>query len=331
MRYIVLLLLSSFGIFLLFLARNRYEAVNLKLAGDRTVQASLSSILANGDLTLKYTVDAADYEIVRSVPVNFFPRIRAGSPVPLLFSADRPDAARVRHWSVIYQDSAVCGAFGLVALALAMGAFVTLGTTPKPATTTRYPPPAAAVSLNRAIELRNTRRNFVSSLAVALGVFTAAFLLYRNPYFLWTPWLSYPAAAVVAVIGIFMVWGAFFERSIRIRADRDGVVVTDSDGSRKFVWEEVAVLKRETMTQQVRHKSAITHNTSSDYWYSVSEVGHAFILLGKSGQVLLKLDEDTPMEPLQDWLTLRAFIPQRTNLPVVQETTKSPLGQRDAL
>src|ERR1700760_3046965 len=99
MRYIVLLLLGTFGLFLLFVARNRYEAVNLKLAGDQTIDGVLSSILANGDLNFKYTVASTGYEIVRSVPVNFFPRLSAGSTVPLVYAPDRPDAARVRHWS----------------------------------------------------------------------------------------------------------------------------------------------------------------------------------------------------------------------------------------
>jgi hypothetical protein len=331
MRYIVLLLMGTFGVFLLFLARNRYDAVNLKLAGDQTVQGVLSAILANGDLNFKYTVEATDYEIVRSVPVNWFPRLRAGSPVPLVYSADRPDAARVRHWSVVYQDSAVCGFFGVMALVMAITAFVMMGGHPAPAPAMRYAPPAAVVSLDHAIELKNTRQDFVTSLLVAFGVLAAAYLLYRNPYFMWTPWISYPVAVVVAVVGIFMVWGAFFSRSLRIRADRDGVVLTDSDGSRKFAWAEVAVLKHETMTQGVRHRKAIRNNLPSDYFYTTDEVGHWLILLDQSGKVLLKLDEDTPMDPFQDWLRLRAFIPQHTGLPLVEETTKSPLGQRDAL
>ncbi len=214
---------------------------------------------------------------------------------------------------------------------MAITAFVAFGVTHTSPPPVQYAPPASVVSLDHAIELRNTREDFVTSLVVALGVFAMAFLLYRNPYFLWKPWLSYSAALAVAVIGLFMMWGAFFNRSIRIHADRDGVVVTDSDGSRKFAWEEVAVLKRETMTEVVRHKSAIVNHRASDYSYTTSEVGHTFILLDKSGKVLLKLDEDTPMDPPPDWLALRAFIPQRTGLPVVQETTKSPLGQRDAL
>ena len=45
----------------------------------------------------------------------------------------------------------------------------------------------------------------------------------------------------------------------------------------------------------------------------------------------LKLDEDTPMEPKQDWLLLRAYIPRRTGLPIVQESRKSPFGDAQAL
>jgi hypothetical protein len=261
------------------------------------------------------------------VGVNFFPRLRTGDTVPLVFDAARPDSAGVRHWSEVYQDVAVTGGFGVVAFAIAVGAFVLMGSVPTTALQ-RYPLPTAAVSLDRPIELRNTRRDFSSSLIVAGGVFVAAYLLFRYPYFMWTPWLTYPAAALVFLIAIGLVWAAFFSRSLRIRADSNGIEIVDSDGSRKFAWDDVAGLERETMTQPTRHR-AITGEVRH-FTYTIDEVGHTFILRDGPGNELLKLNEDVPMDPLQDWLLLRAYIAQRTGLQVTETRRESPLGTGQA-
>jgi hypothetical protein len=341
MRYLALLLIGSFGAALLFVAYNRFQAVNGQLASLNTAAGVVESIGPDGDLHVKYTVGSTDYEILRSVPVKV-PWIRTGDAVPLVFSSDRPDAARIRQWSVVYQDSAVTGAFGLAAILAAIVVFLIMGSsglgrvtatanaTPSPAESTAM---AAAVStdkpieMDKPIELRNTGKDFVTTLIMAAGIFVVAFLLYRYPYFLWSRWLSYPAAGLVAIVGAFVVWGAFFTKSIRIRADENGVVVTDSDGGHKFLWKDVATLKRETVTQVVQHKSLIDHHSRKlDYSYTQSEIGHYLILLDASGKELLKLDEDTPMTPLPDWDRLRAYIPQRTGLPVQQHSRESPLG-----
>ncbi len=327
MRYVVLLLFVAVGVLLLLLARNRYDVANRQLAGLSTVDGTVTSIASNGDLSVKYRVESADYEIVRSLGVNFFPRIRAGDSVPLVVGVARPDSARIRHWSVVYQDVAVTGGFGVVAFAIALGAFVLMGSVPTTAPLRTYTPPAAAVSIDRPMELRNTRQDFSSSLLVAAGVFAAAFLLFRYPYFMWTPWLTYPAAALVFLFAIGLVWAAFYSRSIRIRADSNGIVIVDSDGSRKFGWADVAGLKRETMTQRMRHRPIIR---TDHYTYTIEEVAHTFILLDSSGKELLKIDEETPMDPLQDWLLLRAYIPQRTGLQVIETKRESPLGTGQA-
>ena len=103
--------------------------------------------------------------------------------------------------------------------------------------------------------------------------------------------------------------------------------MTDSDGGRQFLWKNVAALKRETVTQVIQHRSLIDHHSRKlDFSYTEDEVGHYFILLDAAGKELLKLDEDAPMTPLPDWDRLRAYIPQRTGLPVQQERRESPLG-----
>ena len=158
-----------------------------------------------------------------------------------------------------------------------------------------------------------------------------AYLARLYPYFLWKPWLSYTVAIILVLSGIGMVWGAFDTRATRILADQHGIQVKGNDGGRKFDWAEVASVHRETITRRVRHVKAIRNNTQDDYWYSTEEDGHSLILLDKTGKTLLALDEDEPMEPLSDWLTLRGYIPQRTGLPVTEVTRESPLGDRQAL
>jgi hypothetical protein len=327
MRYLVLLLLCSFGAFLLLVANNRYHAVNEQLARLNTVEGAVESIGPDGDLHVKYTVGSTAYEVVRSVPVKL-PRIRAGDPVTLVYSPDRPDTARVKQWSVIYQDSAVAGAFGVAALLMAIVAFLFMGAAARiTPTAPGIPLPAIHVTLDRPIELRNTGRDFATTLLFAAIVFAAAFLISRYPYFLWFNWMSYALAGLVAIAGAFIVWGAFDNKSLRILADDNGVLIRSSEGTRQFSWRDVAALKRETVVQIVQHESLIKHtSTKQDFSYTEEEVGHYLILLDSAGKELLKLDEDTPMNPVQDWALFRAYIPQRTELPVQQESSKSPLG-----
>jgi hypothetical protein len=327
MRVAVWLALTCIGLLLLFFARNRYQAANIQLSRLNSVEAVVSAVGADGALHLRYTVAAEAYEIDRDVPVNI-PKIHIGDKVTLLYQASRPDAARLRQWSVVYQDAAVIGGFGAAAILIAMVVFVMMGTPP-----TIAPSPqiyAGIATLDHAIELKNTRREFVVELAIPCGIFVAAILLWRNPYFLWWPWLSYSGAVAIAILGLFMVWNAFDTKAIRIRADQEGVAIKDPAGDRKFPWGEVTLLKHRTMTEVRRHRHAIRNNRESDYWYTTDEIGHWLILLDAGGKELLKLDEDTPMEPLQDWLRLRAFIPGRTGLTPQEEITQSPLGQRDA-
>ena len=129
MRYAALVLLGSFGVFLLFVARYRYQAVNVQVAGLNTVEAVVQSIGSDGELNLKYKVGAEIFEIARGVPIRI-PRIRAGDHVTLLYNTAPPDTAKVRQWSVLYPDSLVAGGFGLVAILFAVGAFVALGRVP---------------------------------------------------------------------------------------------------------------------------------------------------------------------------------------------------------
>ena len=341
MRYLALLLIGSLGAVLLFVAHNRFQAVNGQLAGLNAAMGVVESIGPDGDLHVKYTVGSMDFEVVRSVPVKV-PWIRTGDTVPLVFSSDRPDAARIRQWSVVYQDSAVTGAFGLAAILAAIVLIPIMGSFNSwrdnaPATAILSPAASAAISpakispaafsMDKPIDLRNTARDFFTTLLLAAGIFLAAFLLYRYPYLLWMRWLTYTVAGMVAIVGAFVVWGAFYAKSIRIRADENGVVVTDSDGGHQFLWKDVAALKRETVTQVIQHRSLIDHQSRKlDFSYTEDEVGHYLILLDAAGKELLKLDEDTPMTPLPDWDRLRAYIPQRTGLPVQQERRESPLG-----
>jgi len=326
MRYALLVLFGAVGVLLLVLAHNRYDVANRQLAGLNTVDGIVSSMAENGDLNVKYRVGSTDYEVVRSLPVNFFPRIRAGERIALVYAAARPDTATVRHWSKVYQDVAVSGGFGLVAIAMAIAAMMAMASAPTTPQTRPLTPPTAAVSLDHPMELRNTRKDFVTSLLVVAGTFVAAFLLWRNPYFLGTPWLSYPAAVAVVLLAAGMLWGSFQNRSLRIRADQFGIEIQDNEGSRHFVWTDVAAIKRETVTKRMQHVSAIKHGSNRDYTYTTHEVQHNLIVEDKTGKALLKLDEDTPMDPLQDWLLLRAYIPQRTGLPVTEVSRESALG-----
>lgn len=75
----------------------------------------------------------------------------------------------------------------------------------------------------------------------------------------------------------------------------------------------------------------MNNGTNDDFTHRIEEVARAFILVDNSGKELLKLDEETPMEPKQGWLLLRAYIPQRTRLPIVQESRKSPFGGRSSI
>jgi hypothetical protein len=335
MRYLALLLVGSFGVFLLFVARNRFQAVNGQLASMSTAASRVESIGSDGDLHVKYTVGSTDYEIVRSVPVKL-PWIKVGDQVPVVFSSDRPDAARIRQWSVVYQDSALAGAFGVAAIIAAIVSFLVMGSfdairQASPAMAVSSPVTSAVVaplvSMDKPIELRNTGKDFATTLILAAGIFVVAFLIYRFPYFLWGRWVSYPAAALFAILGAFVVWGAFFTKSIRIHADDNGVAITNSDVVLRFSWNDATTLKRETITQVVQHQSLVDHHSRhQDFTYTESEIGHYLILLDASGKELLKLDEDTPMTPLPDWERLRAYIPQRTGLPIQQERRESPLG-----
>jgi hypothetical protein len=331
MRYAALLFLSAVGVLLIFFARNRYEAANAKLAGLSTAQGIVTSIGSDGALHLKFRVAATDYEIERSVAINLFPRYHAGDTVPLIYNSDRPDTAGVRHWSEIYQDAAVLEGFGLAVMFMGVLTFQALGHAPARPALAAFPTPWGTVSLDHAIEIRHTRKELYTTLLMPLGLFALAYLACLYPYFVWRPWLSYTVAAILVLAGIGMIWGAFDTRATRILATQNGMEVKGNDGVRKFDWAEVASLQRETITRRVRHLKAIRNNTKDDYWYSTEEDGHSLILLDKSGKPLLTLDEDEPMEPLPDWLTLRAYIPQRTGLPVTEVTRESPLGERQGL
>jgi hypothetical protein len=305
MRLIFPAVMGCFGVFLLFAAVYRYEEDKADLAPLNRVVATVSSIGPDGSLKLKYTVGSTNYEIERSIGVNCFPRIKAGDKVTLLYETPRPDSATVKHWSEIYADSAVAGGFGVVAIFLAVMVFMMVGT----GSVKGHAPVAAAVvtTLDHAIDLRSTWKEFTTTMVIVAGTLVVAFLLYRYPYFLWRPWLSYPVAAVVALLGVGMFWAAFSTKSLRIHADQDGVGIKDSDGSRTFSWTDVAALKRETLTRKREDDG-------------IDELGHYFYLLDGSGGTLLKLNEDEPMEPVPDWMLLRAFIRGRTGLPVKEET-----------
>ncbi len=331
MRYMALLVLLSAGTALLYLAWYRYQAVNLQLALLNSVEGTVDSVASNGDLNLKYSVAGTPYEITRSVPIKFIPAIRAGERVTLLYPASRPDTARVRHWSVVYQDSAVTGSFGIAAFIFAIGAFVLMGSIPaRPdmtagqqpySTVTRYSSLPVVTSLDQPIELHNARNEFyISVTLLAGGAFLVSYLLYRNPDFLWTRYLGYPAAVVVALFGVGMIFAAFQNRSLQLRADNDGIQLKDNSGSRTILWKDVAAIKRETVTRSTWNSGKYARRG-----YSSKTVGHYLQLLDASGKVLYKIDEDVAMEPAQDWIRLRAFIPHRTNLPVQEETRETLL------
>jgi hypothetical protein len=253
--------------------------------------------------------------------------------VTLLYKSARPDTAKVRQWSVLYQDSLVAGGFGLVGILFAVGGFVAMGSVPSlrgALNGTVNPQPYAekkhdssipvGTSLDSPIELHNARNEFYISFPMAAAALTAAFFLYRNPWFLWTRWIAYPAVAVVVLFGIGMIFAAFQNQTARIRANQDGIETGDSSGSRKFLWKDVAVLKRETVTRSTYQSGKYFRRG-----YSSSVVGRYLILLDGSGKELLKLDEDVAMEPVEDWLRLRASIPVRTGLEVKEETRETLL------
>ncbi len=330
MRYAALILLGSFGAFLLFVARYRYQAVNVQAAGLNMVEAVVQSIGPDGELNLKYKVGVEAFEITRRVPIRI-PRIRAGDHVTLLYNTARPDTAKVRQWSVLYPDSLVFGGFGLVAILFAVGAFVALGRVPSVGEALKNPQshverthessiPVPA-SLDRPIELHNARNEFYISFLMAAGAFVAAFFLYRNPpWFLVSRWLAYPVIAVIVLFGIGMIFAAFDTQSMRIRANQDGVEIVDSLGSRKFPWTDVAAIKRETVS-----RSTYSSGKFFSRGYSSQVLGRSLILLDGSGKVLLKLDEDVALEPVEDWMRLRAFIPKRTGLEVKEAARETLL------
>ena len=112
---------------------------------------------------------------------------------------------------MLYPDSLVACGFGVVAILFAVGAFVALGNVPSRGGALKNPhsygeqkhessSPVSA-SLDPPIELRNARNEFCISFLMAAGAFIAAFFLYRNPWFLWTRWISYPATALIVLLG----------------------------------------------------------------------------------------------------------------------------------
>jgi hypothetical protein len=117
-----------------------------------------------------------------------------------------------------------------------------------------------------------------------------------------------------------MIFAAFQNQTLRIRVDQEGFESEDSSGARRFLWKDVAALKRETVTRSTWQ--------SGRYFtrgYASRDIGHYFILLDGAGKELLRLDEDVPMQPSQDWRLLRAYIPVRTGLTVNEETRESLL------
>ncbi len=190
---------------------------------------------------------------------------------------------------------------------------------------------AANLSLGNGIELRHSRKELLGNLIGPLVFFALAYLVWRYPGWLWRPWLSYTGCVLLILAAIAMIWSAFDMKGTRIAANENGVEVKGTADARKFSWNDIASLQRETVTRRVRHLHAIRHNTSADYWYSTEEESHTFTLFDHSGKALLAIDEDEPMEPVEDWLKLRAYIPQRTGLPVTQVTRESKLGDRQAI
>ena len=329
MRYAVLIIMGLFGGFLLWVAQYRYQAVNLQLARLSSVEAVVTSLGADGDLHLKYTVGSTPYEIVRSIGVNFFPSIKAGDKVLLAYDTARPDTAKLRHWSEVYQDSAVAGGFGVVAIVMAVAVFVIMGSGTKGGSVRQLPAVVVVNTLDRPIELKNAGGGVFSTLMLAVAIFVAAFLLYRNLDFMWSRYLSYPVATLIALFGGFMAWSAFFTKAPGIHADQRGIVVNTVDGRRQFLWEDVAALKHEIVTREVLHRP-FQNSHRNDFISTTDEVSHTFILLDSAGKELLKLNEDAPMKPFEDWMRLRGYIRGRTGLPVEEAIRQSPLGPREA-
>ncbi len=182
-------------------------------------------------------------------------------------------------------------------------------------------------SLEHPMILRTTKSEFTTDLVMAFGALLVAFLLFRYPDFLWKPLLGYIAGTLVGIVGLFWIWGAFYTKSFEIHADQSGVEVKDSDGGHRFSWSDVAALRHETITQDVVHKN-LSQDMKNFGTRTTEEVAHYLILLDAAGKELLKLNEDSPMQPFDDWIRLREFIPSRTGLVVEQITKKSILGER---
>jgi hypothetical protein len=323
MRYVVLGILCAVAVILFAIARTTYRTDRRDLGIMSAADGVVVSIDAAEAMTVKYNVGPTGYEVVRTVAINHFPTIHAGDHVALVFDDPRPDAASLRHWSNDYQDAAVTGGFGLAVIVAGLGVFFMMGHTPK-IRPQNYPLPVN-VSLDHIIELRNTRSEIVSTLIVAAVTFLLAFLTYRYPEFFWKPWLAHVATAVILLLGIGFIWVALDEKVTRIRADQAGIEVSDGLGKRKFTWEEVEQLKHEVITQRVRSPNDVTEQIS----HTTEEVAHSLVLLGRGGSELFRLNQELPMQPLKDWLLLRAYIPLRTNLPVIVETKERLLDALD--
>ena len=315
MRYVALLFFGAFGVALLLLAYNRYQSATSFLETANTVQGTVNSQDDDGDFHLTYRVGSKDYRVSQSVPINHFPKIKVGDTVPLVFTPDRPDYANFRHWSRVYEQFNVCAFLGLMAMIAAIGSFTMMGFegTPRPQV-------VVVTALDHPIDLRSTWKEFWTGMLVSLIPFLFAFAMYRATHYRW-PWLSYIGVALFTLLAFGLMWAAAFTKSIRIHADQDGVQIKDNDGTRRFSWTDVAALKRETTTRKLRNDRA---DGTRDY--GVQEMTHNFCLLDGFGKELLRLNEDAPMEPVNDWMVLRGYIRGRTGLPVEEETKKNILG-----
>jgi hypothetical protein len=315
MRYVSLLFFGAFGVALLFLAYNRFQSAASFVASANAVEGTVKSLTNDGDFLLAYRVGSEDYTIQRSVPINYFPKIKVGDTVPLLYTSDRPDYANFSHWSRVYEQFNVCAFLGAMAMIAAIGSFLMFGMDGTP--------PAQVVvvtALDHPIDLRSTWKEFWTGMVVSLIPCLFAFAIYRVTHDRW-PWLSYIGVAFFVLLALGLMWATAFSKSIQIHADQDGVQIKDNDGVRRFPWTDVAALKRETTTRNVLHERA---DGTRDH--TVEEMTHDFCLLDATGKELLRLNEDAPMEPLNDWMLLRGYIRGRTGLPVKEETKKNILG-----
>jgi hypothetical protein len=315
MRYVGLLFFGSFAVALLFLAFNRYQAAISYLAISDAVEGTVSSAVDDDTFKVTYRVGSKDYQVERPVPINHFPTIRVGDTVALRIIPDRPDAADFQHWSKVYQQALVSGFLGVMAMIAAIGSFLMMSFEGSP-------PPAVAVVtvLDHAIDLHSTWKEFLTGIVTSLIPLLFAFAMYRVTHYRW-PWLSYIGAGCFCLLTCGLIWAAFFNKSLRIHADQEGIRVRDNDGTRQFAWKDVAALKRETTVRNVVDVRRDGTSTSS-----VQEMGHHFCLLDAFGKELLNLNEDAPMDPVSDWMLLRGYIRGRTGLPVKEEVKKSILG-----